>query len=116
VYSRWRDDDLPAAPEAAAKLWALVEASWSDEELHQRFLTACLEARDLSYAARCYRRHDDPMAQRQLEKLTTLGVQAMRGEERPSRVDPRIFRITGWVLFFLISIALLVLAFLARTS
>jgi hypothetical protein len=116
IYARWRDDDRPAAPDAAAQLWERLEERWDDDALHEKFLGACLEARDLAFAARCYRGRDDAKAREQLARLTTLSVQAMRGAEKPARIDPRIFRYTGWVLFFLISIALLVLVYMAKNS
>lgn len=116
VYARWRHDEQPAAPDVAATIWERLEASWDDDELHEEFLGACLEAGDLAFAARCYRGRDDARARQQLERLTVLGMAAMRGEEKPSRIDPRLFRYTGWVLFFLVSIALLVLVYMARNG
>ena len=114
VFARWNPKQEVEPSGEAAELWEQLESRWDDESLHQRFLTICLERKALSFAARCYRSHDDEISRQQLERLTTLGVQAMQVAEQPGRLNPRIFRIVGWTVFFAICIAIVVVIFSYR--
>jgi rubredoxin len=114
IFARWRDDEDAKTPEEAAKLWEQLQDQWDDETRHQQFLSLCLDMGALSYAARCYRGRDDDIAKAQLSRLTSIGVQAMQAAERPSRLNPKIFRTVGWTLFFLLCGVLLIVAFSVR--
>lgn len=114
IFANWTEETQSASPEAAAQLWDQVLEEWEDETLHQEFLRLCLEGESLSFAAQCYRGRDDEIAKAQLTKLTSIGVQAMQAAELPGRLNPKVFRIVGWVLFFVLCAALLVAAFSVR--
>ena len=113
VYERWSHDKKDAPPPSLTKLWQKVEQRWDEESLHARFVKEAFDSDSLAYAARCYRAHDDDVARKQLDALTTLGVQAMRSAEQPSAVTPKIARTIGWVLFVLLCLTLVTLALLA---
>jgi hypothetical protein len=62
VFARWKGQDswAPAPEQAAAvadvmRLWADVEARWSDAAAHEAFLTACSRASLYAFAAARYR-------------------------------------------------------------
>lgn len=113
VYEKWRPDPDEEPPEHLVHLWKQIESRWDSDDLHDSFVRAAFDAEALSFAARCYRSRDDERAAKQLDKLTTLGVQAMRGAEAPTAMTPRIGRIIGWVTFVLLCLTLATLALLA---
>lgn len=114
VFSKWKDNAPSAPPEAAAQLWEQIQERWDDEPLHQKFLRVALESEALNFAARCYRGHDDKIAKEQLARITNIGVQAMQAAEKPGRLNPKVFRTVGWVVFFVLCASLLVAAFSVR--
>jgi DNA-directed RNA polymerase subunit M/transcription elongation factor TFIIS len=114
IFAKWTEDADSETPETVVQLWKNIQKHWDDEILHRDFLRACLEVEALSFAARCYRSRDDDVAKEQLRKLTNIGVQAMHAAEQPGRLNPKVFRIVGWALFFLLCAALLVAAFSVR--
>jgi rubredoxin len=113
VFEKWRPTPSDEPPPHLGERWADLQERWDDEALHDEFTQAAFESESLSFAARCYRSRDDERSRRQLEKLTTLGVEAMRGAELPTAFTPRIGRVIGWVTFVLLCLTLAALAFLA---
>lgn len=117
VFERWRQRDADAPAPALVALWERVVEKWDDTARHDEFVTAAFESSSLAYAARCYRGRGDEVAGKQLEKLTLLGVQAMRGAEAPYALTPKVGRIIGWVVFVVLCLVLASLALIvARTS
>lgn len=114
LYDRWVEED-DNVPEQLQELWGRLGKEWENRELHQEFVTRALALDQLAYAARCYRKLDDPMAEKQLDALTTIGVQAMQLAEAPARLNPKPFRIIGWAVFIIICLGLATLAFMARS-
>lgn len=115
IYEKWADKNQSDAPEHLAFLWENLQKNWTDDLSHQNFIKASLDSGSLAFAAQCYRTQDDDIAKKQLEKLTTLGVQAMRFAEQPGRFNPKVARTIGWALFILLSLTLITLALMARS-
>lgn len=110
VYNRWTGDPAPPPASLEAR-WRELTERWDDEVAHDRFISAALEAGALAFAARCYNSRDDQRAREQLDKITRLGVQAMQLAEEPGRLDPRVIRLIGWVLFALLCLSMAGFAF-----
>ncbi len=113
VYTRWSEPPEEAPPAHVMQLWEKLEKRWDDQELHSKFVQEVFATDAMAFAARCYTTREDDIAEKQLEKLTLLGVQAMRNAEKPSVVTPRIARTVGWALFVLLCLTLLTLAALS---
>jgi hypothetical protein len=95
-----RDVPQPPAPpdDALARAWEAVEADWSSDDAHRRFLALCAASGKLSEAGRRYRLARDadparePEAKRRIDAVLALATEQMfrnqtpRGEAKPSRV------------------------------
>ena len=84
-----------AAPvdDALARAWSAVEADWSSDDAHRRFLALCAASGKLSEAGRRYRLARDadptrePEAKRRIDAILALAT------ERPESKSSR----TSWV-------------------
>ncbi len=114
VYERWSKDAEPKASAGLIATWRELQDHWRDQDAHDRFVQQALQEDTLAYAARCYRSRDDRKANDQLEKITLIGVQAMQVAETPSRLNPKTFRVIGWVLFVVLCLSLAAILFTFR--
>lgn len=112
VYARWTGSAATGAQdERLAAIFQEVEAAWTDEAVHGRFLEACISTGALGFAARCYGTRGDEIARRQLDRLTALAYQSMKGGADRRAGTPKVTRLVGWTLFVLILAGLVAFLF-----
>lgn len=124
VFARFDPSLLPPDPPEAVAAWERVREQPQDEQAHEAFQSACLNAGRLDFAVRRYRHWSrepgrDAQAQRMLERVAQLG-QASLGA--PLAGAPRdnpaatIGRVLKWlaVLIILGSLAYVAVTLLGR--
>jgi uncharacterized protein YfiM (DUF2279 family) len=80
-----------AAPvdDALARAWSAVEADWSSDDAHRRFLALCAASGKLSEAGRRYRLARDadptrePEAKRRIDAILALATEQMLRQQTP---------------------------------
>ena len=87
--------------------WSLVEENWSDAEAHEAFLAAAQREAALAAAARWYRkaarkRRGDPMAARQLERISRMALAVHQVTAAPIPRERTTSRYRGLVMLFVI--------------
>ncbi len=114
VFAKFDASNEPPEPNAARELWLRIEADPHDQDLHEEFIKASMEARRPDYAARNYRILSrkpgmGELAEKMLVRLQTkLQAQLAPGSLSPTSSDnPRRWgKILIWTLLAA-SIALL---------
>lgn len=100
-YGRAVSQPADPADDALAHAWAAVEADWSSDDAHRRFLALCAASGKLSEAGRRYRlaRDADPAreseAKRRIDAILALATEQMLRHQTP-RAEPKASRMT-WV-------------------
>lgn len=87
--------------------WTLVEENWSDAEAHEAFLAAAGREAALAAAAKWYRkaarkRHGDPMAARQLERISRMALAVHQVSVAPTPRENTGSRYRGLIMLFVI--------------
>lgn len=87
--------------------WTFVDQNWSDAEAHEAFLAAAQREAALAAAARWYRkaarkRRGDPMAARQLERISRMALAVHQVTAAPVPRERSTSRYRGLVMLFVI--------------
>lgn len=87
--------------------WTLVEQNWTDAEAHEAFLAAAGREAALAAAAKWYRkaarkRRGDPMAARQLERISRMALAVHQVTAAPIPRERTTSRYRGLVMLFVI--------------
>lgn len=77
LFEDYAIEHAEEAPPELEALWECLEAEWDDEASHERFVEGAAASLAYAYAARRYRsvlrrRGDDPIAHRQLDRLSRM--------------------------------------------
>ncbi len=98
----------PEVPEAVRTAWQAVVDRWDDQALHDAFFAAVAQHRCFAWGAARYReRAGDPIAERQLDKLSRSATAALLATAaRRSDTTPNPYRATFALFVVLVMLAI----------
>ncbi|HTM44913.1 MAG TPA: hypothetical protein VL137_08160 [Polyangiaceae bacterium] len=95
-------------------LWQKIEQNWDEEAAHDRFLRACVEERQLPFAAAHYRaamRDQGRDSTRYLGRITALALTQIDASRTPQRTVRRNAQnLVAIILMLSLALALLLMA------